>query len=50
MALPLRFARIIDRVSCELDLFPTLGLAGLKESSWEYCNLSDRVNPDDKCE
>lgn len=44
------FARIIDRVSCELDLFPKLGLADLEEGSWEYCNLADKPNPDDECE
>lgn len=50
VALHWRFDRIIDRVSCELDLFLTLGLAGMKEISWEYCNLSGKSNPDDKCE
>lgn len=50
MALRLRFAGIIDRVSCELDLFPKLGLAGLEKGSWEYCNLTDKPNPDIGCE
>ena len=31
MPLHLRFAEIIDRVSCELDLFPKMGLVGLEK-------------------
>jgi hypothetical protein len=27
-----------------------VSLAGLSWSSWEYCNLADKANPDDKCE
>jgi hypothetical protein len=50
VALCLKLARKIDRITYELDLLPKVSLAGLSWSSWEYCNLADKANPDDKCE